>query len=318
MKRPSSTSKAMSRCAGDFVLRLLELKDPVIGGDNFATLDAAIRQQLLASGALFAGPLIRSITLFDEDCPRDVDLEWLPERGAYGYFSPAGYVVPDPASLQTYRLDIRWWLGLLSRELDLVGAGKPFELVEGHAWDIGDIWVSRSSKAPVLFARRLVQSTVAEQVVAAIRERGGRTGGLILTSSKRPPGLATWPHRFEAKTIYALMSSSSEVFSIDRDLLLARFDGSAKIASKERVHLSPDCRTLTIDAHEMTFRGIQQRIVRLLVEAHQAKTRLSTKDLLSKAGSRCPDLEKAFNNNRHWPTLRSFIRLEQGQCWINL
>lgn len=41
--------------------------------------------------------------------------------------------------------------------LQLLGGQQgfiPAEIVPDHAWDLGDLWISRQRKVPVLFARR--------------------------------------------------------------------------------------------------------------------------------------------------------------------
>jgi hypothetical protein len=50
---------------------------------------------------------------------------------------------------------MHWWLGRLSASLALTNASHPTVIVPDHAWDIGDLWITRQRKIPVLFARRL-------------------------------------------------------------------------------------------------------------------------------------------------------------------
>lgn len=319
--KPPKVGPSLSRRGGELVLRLLEQSDPVIGGANLATHDPATRQEMLASGALLAGQPARSITLFDDEdaTPRNVDLEWLADREAYGYFTPDGYVVPDPIGLQSYRLNIDWYLKWLAAELDFAGTAIPFELVKGEAWDLGNLWVSRKSKVPILFARRLKHHIVAKKLIDALSGRAGRSGGLILTSSQRSPELAVWPHRFQVRSVADLLSQDANHFKLDHELITGMFSPSSAAHSAERVSLSPDLRSLVIDGKVMNFRGaIQQKIIHLLVESYRKGERLRTSEVLMKAGSQAPDFAKAFKNNPSWPSLSRYVKTKQGSCWIEL
>jgi hypothetical protein len=306
----------ISRRDGTLLLRLLEQPQPVI---THKLLTEITNGDLISGGALKSDGLLRSVMIMDNDGPRAVDLEWLPDQQTYGYFSPDGYILADPKDLQSYKLDVAWWLKWLASELALVDAGVPSELVTGEAWDLGNRWVSRQSKVPILFARRLKHQSVAKKLIEAVGDRAGRPGGLILTSSKQSPELAEWPHRFRVRPLADLLSQDPKWFRLDRDIIDGMFSPLSVARSAERVSLSADFRTLVIDGQMWTFRGeIQKTIIHLLVEAFRKGDRLRTSEVLRKAGSQAPDLAKAFKNNPSWPQLSQYIKSEHGFCWIEL
>ncbi|EAQ34129.1 hypothetical protein NB311A_09401 [Nitrobacter sp. Nb-311A] len=306
----------ISRRDGTLLLRLLEQQQPVITHDLLMGLAGG---DLISGGALKAESVSTSVMVMDDDGPRAVDLEWISDHRAYGYFSPDGYILPDPKDLQSYKLDVAWWLKWLASELALVDTGMPYELVKGEAWDLGNFWVTRQSKVPILFARRLKHQSIAKKLMEALTNRAGRSGGLILTSSKRSPELAEWPHRFRVMSLADLLSHDPKWFRLDRDIIDGMFSPMSGGRSAERVSLSSDFRTLVIDGQMWIFRGeIQKNIIHLLVEAFRKGERLRTSDVLRKAGSQSPDFAKAFKNNPSWPRLNRYIKTDHGFCWIEL
>jgi hypothetical protein len=316
MPRKQNPAVLISRRGGTLLLRLLEQPQPVITHNLLMGLAGG---DLSSSGALKSDGLLRSVITMEDDGPRAVDLEWLPDHKAYGYFSPDGYILPDPKDLQSYKLDVAWWLKWLASELALVDAGVPFELVKGEAWDLGNCWVTRQSKVPILFARRLKHQSIAKKLMEALTNRAGRSGGLILTSSKKSPELAEWPHRFRMMSLADLLSHDQKWFRLDRDIIDGMLSPLSGGNSAERVSLSQDLSTLQIDGQMWTFRGeIQKNIIHLLVEASGKGERLRTSDVLRKAGSQTPDLAKAFKNNPSWPQLSRYIKSQHGFCWIEL
>jgi hypothetical protein len=306
----------ISRRDGTLLLRLLEQQQPVITHDLLMGLAGG---DLISSGALKSDGFLRSVITMEDDGPRAVDLEWLPDLKAYGYFSLDGYILPDPKDLHSYTLDLGWWLKWLASELALVDAGVPFELVKGEAWDLGNCWVTRQSKVPILFARRLKHQSIAKKLMEALTNRAGRSGGLILTSSRHSPELAEWPHRFRVTPLVDLLSHDPKWFRLDREVIDGMFSPLSAARSTERVSLSADLRTLQINGQMWTFRGeIQKNIIHRLVEAFGKRERLRTSDVLRKAGSQTPDLAKAFKNNPSWPQLSRYIKSQHGFCWIEL
>ena len=108
------------------------------------------------------------------------------------------------ADVSAYRISFARLLDMLSRALDLVAPRGPTELLADHVWDLGDLSISRSWKAPILFARRLHIASTVEQLRAVLQHRAGRPGGMILTSTVSPLSVAEWP---AAHQVVPLVSS---------------------------------------------------------------------------------------------------------------
>lgn len=196
----------LSRAAGEFLIRLVEQEPPVALQSTLDEFAGDVGRELIAAGALIADGSTRSVTLFDEDPPRNVDLIWLDQQRAYGYFSAIdGFVIPDHNSLQLYRVDFGWWLRWLTAALDLVNAGKPTVVVTDTCWVVGDIWVTSRTKVPLVFARRLASKSTADEVASSLKRRG-ENGGIILTSSRQFPSF-NWSDGFELKSIQSLVNT---------------------------------------------------------------------------------------------------------------
>jgi hypothetical protein len=137
---------------------------------------------LLNSGALERHTASRAALVADDDGARFMDLVWYSDRNAYGYFDAAdGHVVLTPDAQTVFRLNLPWWFRRLVAHLALCNATQPTEIVPNHAWDIGDLWITRQRKIPVLFARRLNRDAQFAALQAALAKRRGRCGGLIIT-----------------------------------------------------------------------------------------------------------------------------------------
>jgi hypothetical protein len=175
------------RRGGELLLRVLEQSEPIIVAVAIEELPSGVATALLATCALERCAARRTALIADDDGPRFVDLVWYPDRNAYGYFNSADrHVVLAPDSQAVYRVNLAWWLRKLASCLGLDKATHPTEIVPDHTWDIGDLWITRQRKIPVLFARRLDLNATFEALRAALAKRAGRSGGLILTSSRNP------------------------------------------------------------------------------------------------------------------------------------
>jgi hypothetical protein len=134
----------LSRRGGELLLRLLEQNRPVIAA-------AALEFR---------------------------DLAWQAERNAYGYFEASdGHVVLAREVHALFRLALPWWLGWLAASLDLTNSSHPTEIVPARTWDIGDLWITRHRKIPVVFVRRLHLDATLQALREALEKRAGRSGG---------------------------------------------------------------------------------------------------------------------------------------------
>jgi hypothetical protein len=117
--------------------------------------------------------------------------------------------------------EFAWWLAWLAASLALTNSGQPTELVPTSAWDIGDFWITRRRNIPILFVRRLHRDATLKALREALQKRAGRSGGLILTSSRNPLRQDAADRPFVVVPIAQAMTNDSQVFAIDRTLLLS-------------------------------------------------------------------------------------------------
>ena len=136
---------------------------------------------------------------------------------------------------------------MLRGALDLVAVRGATELLAGHAWDLGDLSISRSRKAPILFARRLHIASTVEQLRAVLQHRAGRPGGMILTTTASPLSVAEWPAAHQVVPLVKLLSPVGQTFGLDVRLLKNIYAGHSLDASSiGPVYLAPDGRVLRI------------------------------------------------------------------------
>lgn len=314
-------TRVLSRRTGEFLLALLEQPRPAIAGAALEDLDPGIGPELTANGSLRPVSASRSIQIADDNGISTLCLSWAPDVERYAYFDAAdGWVAPDPEELQVYRLDISWWLAWLADQLALENAGKPTELISDHAWDLGDIRISRKRKAPLLFARRLYAEDVRANLIAALGRRAGRNGGVLLTTTRHAWEGSAVPGSHCLMQVVESLTSDADSFHIDVALIQGLYLGRAAAAmGTPALDLSPDGATLTVHGDVLHIRGdIQQSIVKQLVDAFRDGKRLRAADVLEKAKSSADTLAKAFKGSPNWPTLHRHLRQELGFCWFEL
>ena len=313
--------RVLSRRTGEFLLVLLEQPRAIIAGAAIDDLDPDIGKDLRANGSLAPLSVARSIQVIDDDRVTTRDLSWAPGVERYAYFDAVdGWVAPDPEVLVVYRFDSGWWLAWLAGELALENAGKPAELVPDHAWDLGDIRISRKRKVPLLFARRLYAEDVRGNLIAALGRRAGRNGGVLLTTTRHALEGSAVPGSHCLMQVVESLTSDADSFHIDVALIQGLFLGrAADSVGRPALGLSLECATLTIHGDVLHIRGeVQQSIVKQLVDAFRLGKRLRTSDVLEKAQSSADSLAKAFRGSPNWPTLLRHLRQERGFCWFDL
>jgi hypothetical protein len=204
--------------------------------------------------------------------------------------------------------------------LDLGDRVRPTAIVAGLVWDLGDLWVSRKHKVPLIFARRLYLDAIVQELRTALDRRSGRSGGIILTSARRPRLLATSHILFNVVSIWDVLGNDARAFTIDRALLLSPFTGTASpVASLRPLDLSPDGRRLIINGTvEVTFRSEKQiRLIRQLVGNHAKNERWPASKLLAQAGIEQNTLQRAFGAKK-WTILRSCLTSREGLWGFDL
>jgi hypothetical protein len=238
----------LSRHDGELLLRLLERKRSVIAAAALEELFPEAPSTPLSIGALERCGTSRTVIVAGNDGPEFRDLSWEPDSHAYGYFDAADRnVVLAPEALTLFRVNLRWWLAWLANGLGLTNSGQPTEIVPACAWDIGDLWISPRRKVPVLFARRLHLAASRQKLREAVERRAGRSGGLVLTSTRNPLGEFAADRSFSVTPITDVLTNDAEVFTIDRELLLSPYvtTNTNRVPTKP-LYLSPDGRRLVI------------------------------------------------------------------------
>lgn len=305
----------LPRRCGELLLQLLDQSEQVIAAAFMDDLPPEVGTRLIAAGALRPYTPTRAVPVADEDRDGFRDLTWYPEHGAYGYFDAAdGHVVLAPEAPARYRVDMNWWLGWLATALDLTNAGRPAELVAGHAWDIGDLWVSRQRNVPVIFARQLHVNEPLAELQFALKERAGRSGGIVLTSSRSPILSSTDVQSYRVMPIGDVLTNNAEVFAIDRALVLSPYLApQSERTVTEPLHLSPDGRQLIINGSvTVDLRSdIHIKIIRRLVDAHREQRRFRASELLEEAESSATSLKRAFGAKK-WALLEPFLKSRDG------
>jgi hypothetical protein len=311
----------LPRRGGELLLRILEQSRPAIAASFLQDLPSDLPAGLVKLGALERNGAIRAALVpSDDDGPAFRDLTWQADRNSYGYFDAFdGNVVLTPESQMLYRVALPWWLAWLAASLKLTNSGQPAELVPASAWDIGDLWITRQRNVPVLFVRRLHRHETSKALREALQKRAGRSGGLVLISGRGSISQSV-VERFIVVPIADVLTNDSQVFSIDRKLLLSPFMAAGTAAAPSQpLHLSPDGRRITINGTvTLDFKSdIHVKLIRSLVDGHTNGKRWRAQELLDEAGSSVTTLARAFGGKR-WKQLEPYLTTKNGLWGFDL
>jgi hypothetical protein len=316
-----SSGRPLSPRAMEQVFRFCELPHREFPQHVLDMHFPGIGQELIDAGALV--PMAPADHLVMPVGPDDelYEFEWEPELQAFAAFAGRdGWVIADDNARRRWRLDLDWVLEVLATALGLASATRRVCLVPDILWDLGDLWVTRQRKAPTFFARRLDLDEVVGDARAALERRAGRSGGILLTSTRRPLSSVTWPAAHRAMPLAEVLKPSSATFAIDIDVLRSPYlGGTLPSEAGGALHLSPDNRFLTIHGNVLPIRGkVQPLIIRRLVDAWGRGERLRTQEVLGRAGSSADSLAKAFKDSPNWAKLSTILRQEAGCCWLEV
>jgi hypothetical protein len=311
----------LPRRGGELLLRILEQSRPAIAASVLQDLPSGLPAELIKLGALERNGASRAALVpGDDDGPAFRDVAWQADRNSYGYFDAFdGNVVLAPESQMLYRAALPWWLAWLAASLKLTNSGLPTELVPASAWDIGDLWISRQRNVPVLFVRRLYRDVTSKALRDALHKRAGRSGGLILTSGRGSISQDS-VERFVVVPIADVLTNDSQVFSIDRKLLLSPFMAAGTTAAPTQpIHLSPDGRRITINGTvTLNFKSdIHVKLIQRLVDGHKEGKRWRAQELLDDAGSSVTTLARAFGGKK-WKQLGPYLTSKNGLWGFDL
>jgi hypothetical protein len=299
----------LSRRGGELLLRIFEQSRPIIAASVLQDLSSDL-PDLIKIGLLQKHDVSRAALVPGDNRPAFRDLTWQAEGNAYGYFDAAdGNVVLAPESQVLYSAVLPSWLAWLANSLVLTNAGKPTELVPASAWDIGDLWITGQRRIPIVFARRIQRSATFNALCEALRKRVGRSGGLILTSSRNPLQQDMADPPFMVVPIWGVVTNQPDVLAIDRSLLLSPYTAPrAQRAASKPLELSVDGRQLTInDTVTVYFKSdIHIKLIRALVDRHTSGKRWRATELLSHAGAGASTVARAFGTKK-WKLLSPFL-----------
>jgi len=308
-------ARDIPRCGGELLLRVLEQNEPIIAAAETDALPSDLLAALLKAGALERHTATRTAVIAHDDGTRFVDLVWYPDRNAYGYFDAAdGHVVLEPEAQAAFRVNLPWWLRRLVTCLDLSNATQPTEIVLDHAWEIGDLWITRQRKVPMVFARRLHLNATLEALQEALAKRRGRGGGLILTSSQTSLRTFIDDPPYQVMSIFDVLTNDAENFAIDRGLLTSAYVAAKKDrVVTEPLDLSLDGRRLVINGNvTIDFKtDIHIMIIQQLVNGYRAGKRFRASELLKEAKSGVTTLRRAFGAKK-WALLEPHVKSHDG------
>ena len=304
----------LSRHGGELLLRVLEQRKSSIAASVLQDSSPDLLAELVRIGALQQGSVARAVIVQNDDEPAFRELIWQDDLNAYGYFDAAdGRLVVAHEALPLYGVSLPWWLAWLADTLDLTNAGRATELVPGFAWDIGDLWVSPQRKVPILFARRLYHSETFAALRETLRQRSGRSGGLILNSGRTPTSDALIQN-FIVVPISKVLTNGARMFSIDRSLLLSPFVAArtAPIPT-EPLYLSPDGKLLIINGVvKINFKSnIHIKLIRQLIDGYREGKRWRASELLDRSGSGVTTLQRGFGRQK-WKKLEPYLTSQDG------
>lgn len=310
-----TTAPDISRRGGELLLRALEQDEPVIAAAATDELPSDLLSTLLSSGALERHTASRTVLVADDDGTRFVDLVWYADRNAYGYFDAAdGHVILAPDTQEVFRVNLPSWLCRLVAYLELNNATQPTEIVPNQAWDIGDLWITRQRKVPVVFARRLCFDGQFEALQIALAKRRGRGGGLILTSSRHPRRRSLEDPPYLVVPIEGALTNDADHFAVDRGLVVSPYVATQKERGiTEPIHLSPDGRRLVINC-DVTIdlkSEVHIAIIRRLVAGYGEGKRFRASELLEEAKSGVTTLRRAFGAKK-WMLLEPYLKSHDG------
>ncbi len=124
----------------ELLLQVLELAEPRITGRSLRRNLGSGADDLIRSGILT--PVAPEAPLPD---PRWHDSDDLAFESGWDAPLLVGQASKGAAAdVGAYRISFARLLDMLSRALDLVAAQGATELLADHAWDLGDLWISRS------------------------------------------------------------------------------------------------------------------------------------------------------------------------------
>ena len=318
----SDATARLSHAAVDLLLTIIETPSMAISGAALDGYYPAAGAELIAAGTLeVEGFEPVAVSKADHD-DAVVSLVWDADARRHGYFSPAaGMVAVEGHTLRRLRVHTSWVLDWLARELGVVGAVRPVDLVPDRFWDLGDLWLGERKAAQrrtaIYVARRLGEPGAARRIREALQSRAGRPPGIILASSPAGmvedlTGTATPP----VLPIIQCAKAGATQFRLDVSIISTAAHGLRSMRPRCPVQVDAEFRVVRVGDREFRFRGDKQRqVVEYLYGAWErgegrVSVALTITDLDFPETTRLRDL---FRGHRDWKDL---IGYEDGACWL--
>jgi hypothetical protein len=208
---------------------------------------------LMRWGALKNGETLTSLICEACDDHHIVDLEYDPVAGAWRHYcGSAGFVTVDADDLVTFRFDLRWLVDRLADGL-LIGRPRHRDLVPDVLWDLGDAGLGGRNWSA--FLARTVDAQL-DPILVALRSRGGKLSGLVLTSSPFPPVNVSLPHGHRFMPLRAALDGATGVLEVDHQTVLAELR-PGRLGKGERPVGRPSSRARVLELFERRQRAGQ-------------------------------------------------------------
>ena len=303
--------KKITREVFEFLLRLCEQLGSRVSWNTLSETHGDIIGDVLASGFLKQGPNRNTVLCLTADDEFDVPVERDGTTGRFQYFHPeAGFRPVNPDQLRQYDLGLERFITLIAAGIGVPASQRVELLLEDLLWDLGDVQITRRT-IPIFFVRRLDAPGNYERVHDALGEIGGRTGGLVMTSSRRLNRHIDVPGGHRIVQAITCMKRDSRYFEVDR-AALSNFLGFPV----PREGFSSDFRTAIINGESYRFTKKQAAVIEYL---HQAGTPVHKNLLLAQAADtdqkNVIDLFRGGGKNH--PAWGTLIRHDnRGHYWL--
>lgn len=300
-------------------MSLADYANPNTTADMLAEQTGAAAEALVAAGLFSPGLKLETIhvQLSCDSTTAMVEIDF--EGNGYCYLHPEdGYVPLSPERLRSWNLNLPRLAGLIAHLLGMPASFRPVPLVEGLLWDLGRPRLGRKT-IPVLFAVRLGEIAVREQIRRELGLRRGAPSALVLTSGWSIASDVTLPTVSRIVPVVDVLDKQVSVTKTSPGMLdLVRLGALADPrplyaeAVGGPVQCGPDGAWLRIGSRHYTFTRKQPAIIRLLYEAWERGDEwVSETWVLAQAEYDSKRLHDAFKTHPQW---REVIEVEGGLC----
>jgi hypothetical protein len=257
----------LTRQSVELLFEIFEQPEPVLSGAVLADMVCAEGDPLVAAGLMVPNGHEAADSSREHD-DQPLDLTWLPDRQAFGYFDASrGWISVDCARLTRYRIDEQAMAdALLARFGTQAGRGKSW--VPETVWDLGDIRIPhRTKRVPALLVRRVHDPVSWQRIRSALLARPAANLRVLLSaaiSPGTPDGVPTGNVLISLRDVIP----DDGGLAINPKILAARLDHRPAPPPDEALAVIADGREVRLDGETFRFpKGEQQR--RIILALHQ-------------------------------------------------